>query len=152
MARSHGILNWLTGAILLALLVACSDDGNNPTQSQLGVEQETIWNLFENRSDPSYTYQVNRYLWNASLEVLDFLPLETVDPFTGVIVTGWGRAPGSNVQYRATILVNDPALASRSLRLSLMTRSGPASKDTINTVEDAIFTRARQLRQAEAGL
>jgi len=30
---------------------------------------------------------VNSYLWRASLETLNFMPLEQVDPFGGVIVT-----------------------------------------------------------------
>ena len=39
--------------------------------------------------------KVNRYIWKASLEVLSFLPLEGVDPFSGVITTGWGKPPGA---------------------------------------------------------
>ncbi len=137
---------------LLALLVACSTDEDNAPRPQVEEDRETIWDLFEDRNDPSVTVQVNRYIWNASLEVLDFLPLETVDPFTGVIVTGWGKAPGGTTEYRATILVGDPALAARSLRVALITRRGPADEATIERIEDAIFTRARQLRQADERL
>lgn len=57
---------------------------------------------------------VNRYLWAASLDVLNFLPIETVDPFTGVIVMGFGTPPGGNRAYRATIYITDPALDARS--------------------------------------
>ncbi|MEM1101147.1 MAG: DUF3576 domain-containing protein [Pseudomonadota bacterium] len=92
------------------------------------------------------TVAVNRYIWNASLDVLSFLPIQTVDPFTGVIVTGFGTPPGGGRAYRATVLVSDPALDARSLKLSLLTRSGPASPSTVRAVEDAILTRARQLR------
>ena len=92
------------------------------------------------------TVAVNRYLWNASLDVLNFLPIQTVDPFTGVIVTGFGTPPGGSRAYRATVLINDPALDARSLKVSLVTRSGPASPATVQAIEDAILTRARQLR------
>ncbi|MEL6914831.1 MAG: DUF3576 domain-containing protein [Pseudomonadota bacterium] len=92
------------------------------------------------------TVAVNRYIWNAALDVLSFLPVQTVDPFTGVIVTGFGTPPGGGRAYRATVLVSDPALDARSLKLSLLTRSGPASPSTVRAVEDAILTRARQLR------
>ena len=44
---------------------------------------------------PNDTVAVNRYLWNASLEVLNFLPIQSVDPFTGVIVTGYGTPPAA---------------------------------------------------------
>ncbi|MGB1234140.1 MAG: DUF3576 domain-containing protein [Planktomarina sp.] len=98
------------------------------------------------RINGSETVAVNKDLWAASLDVLSFLPIQTVDPFTGVIVTGYGTAPGSNRAYRATVHVRSPALAARSLSVSLITRSGPASPDTVRAIEDAILTRARQLR------
>ncbi len=56
--------------------------------------RETIWDLFGGGPDPNVTVAVNRYLWNASLEVLDFMPIETADPFSGVIVFGYGTPPG----------------------------------------------------------
>ena len=71
--------------------------------------RETIWDLFENRDDPNVTVGVNKYIWQASLEVLNFLPIESVDPFSGVIVTGFGTPPGGGTAYRATVLINDPA-------------------------------------------
>jgi hypothetical protein len=77
---------------------------------------------------------------------LGFLPIETVDPFTGVIVTGYGTPPGGGRAYRATIHITDPALEARSLRLSLQTRNGPVSATTARAVEDAIMARARQMR------
>jgi len=94
--------------------------------------------------------KVNRFLWTASLEVLNFLPVEAADPFTGVITTGYGTPPGGGRAYRATILISDPALDARSLNLALQTRNGPVSAGTQRAVEDAILNRARQLR-IEAG-
>ncbi|MCP5087345.1 MAG: DUF3576 domain-containing protein [Rhodobacteraceae bacterium] len=105
----------------------------------------TIWDLFIS-PDQNTNVRVNKYLWNASLETLNFLPVESADPFTGVLVMGWGRAPGSSRQYKAIVLVQDPALDARSLKLSVQTRSGPASAETVRRIEDAIMTRARQLR------
>ncbi len=105
----------------------------------------TIWNAFNRKSNET-TVLVNKYIWSASLEVLDFLPIQTVDPFTGVIVTGYGTPPGGGRAYRATILVNDPALDARSLNVALQTRGGTASASTTRAIEDAILTRARQLR------
>ncbi len=95
---------------------------------------------------------VNRYLWAASLDVLSFLPIQSADPFTGVIITGFGTPPGGSRAYKATVHVRDPALAARSLNLSLVTRSGPASVETVRAVENAILTRARQLRVQDSRL
>lgn len=90
--------------------------------------------------------KVNRHLWNASLDVLNFLPIQSADPFTGIISTGFGTPPGGGPAYRATILVSDPALDARSLNVSLSTQRGPVSAGTQRAVEDAILSRARQLR------
>lgn len=95
---------------------------------------------------------VNRYLWAASLDVLNFLPVQTADPFTGVISTGFGRPPGGGRAYRATIHITDPALDARSLNVALLTQSGPVAAETQRAVEDAILSRARQLRIADGRL
>ena len=95
---------------------------------------------------------VNRYIWAAAIDVLNFLPIQTVDPFTGVIVMGFGTPPGGNRAYRATVFVSDPALDARSLNVSLHTRSGTVANETQRAVEDAILSRARQLRIADGAL
>ncbi|SEN80382.1 protein of unknown function [Gemmobacter aquatilis] len=115
--------------------------------------RSTIWDLFENSADPNSTVAVNKYLWQASLEILNFLPIESVDPFTGVIVTGYGTPPGGGRAYRATIYVSDPALDARSLKVSLQGKGGGAvSPETQRAVEDAILTRAREIRIRDSKL
>lgn len=110
-----------------------------------GTDRETVWKLFKS-PDRNISVRVNKYLWKASLETLNFLPVEAADPFTGTMILGWGRAPGSSRLYRATILVQDPALDARSLKVSIQTKGGPASAETVRRIENAILTRARQLR------
>ncbi|SDI64696.1 DUF3576 domain-containing protein [Aliiruegeria lutimaris] len=118
----------------------------NPAVDDDGNKRDTIWDLFTNFDDANTTLEVNRYIWLASIDILNFLPVERVDPFSGVIVTGYGTPPGGGRAYRATVYVTDPALDARSLKVALNTRSGPADPDTVRAVEDAILTRARQLR------
>jgi hypothetical protein len=95
---------------------------------------------------------VNRYLWAASIDVLNFLPIRNVDPFTGVIITGFGTPPGGSRSYRATVYITDPALDARSLNVALQSRSGPVAAETQRAVEDAILSRARQLRMGDGAL
>jgi hypothetical protein len=95
---------------------------------------------------------VNKYLWHAALDVLNFLPIEAADPFTGIIAFGNGRAPGSSTVYRATVFITDPALDARSLKVSITTSRGAASAETQRQVENAILSRARQLRISRAKL
>ena len=120
----------------------------------LGESNDTSRSIFDalRSPDQNTNVRVNKYLWNASLETLSFLPVESADPFTGILVMGWGRAPGSGRQYRATILVQDPALDARSLKVSVHTRGGVASAETQRRIEDAILTRARQLRVRDKNL
>lgn len=116
------------------------------TVAEREERRSTIWDLFGNR-DTNTTIAVNKYLWNASLEILDFLPIQSIDPFSGVIVTGYGTPPGGGRAYRATVKISDPALDARSLRLALEGSGGSTvAPDTVRAVEDAILTRARQLR------
>lgn len=128
-----------------------SIDDDSETRRALGGpsgEATSIWDAFR-RGNQEQIVSVNKYLWGASLEVLNFLPVESVDPFTGVITTGYGTPPGGGRSYRATILINDPALDARSLNVSLQTRNGPASAPAVRAVENAILSRARQLRIAD---
>jgi hypothetical protein len=126
------------------------------SRNNLPVEQRpprsSILDLFANNDDPNITLEVNKYIWNASLEILDFMPVQAADPFSGVIVYGFGAPPGTNRAYRATVFVQDPALDARSLRVALATRAGPASPETVRAIEDAILTRARQLRIRDGDL
>jgi hypothetical protein len=157
----------LMGALALGL-AACGGGGgglfgggggepretrNVTREAALETERTSIFDLFSGSDDPNTTVEVNKYLWVASLDVLNFLPVESVDPFTGVIVTGYGRPPGGGRAYRATILVQDPALDARSLKVALQGQGGaPVAPEVQRAVEDAILTRARQLRIQDGGL
>ncbi len=133
-------------------------DSTNPNAGAISreakLEQRTkIQDLFAKSANPNTTVEVNKYLWLAAQDVLNFLPIESVDPFTGVLVTGYGAPPGGGRAYRATIYVQDPALDARSLRVALQSRGGGAvAPETVRAVEDAILTRARQLRLQDAKL
>ena len=99
---------------------------------------------------------VNKYLWRASLDVLSFLPLDSIDTFSGVISTDWGAAPGTtNERVRVTTYVRDAELTATALDVSVFRetlspagvwQSAPVDPATAGQLEDAILTRARQLR------
>ena len=150
-------------AIILATLgglSACGGGGTVPGDAPPGgvinssasnVEdyaRSSIWDVFgPNRTEQ--TVQVNRYIWAASLDVLSFLPVQEADPFTGLIITGYGNPPGGGRSYRATVHISDPALEARALKVSLQSQGGSVSPATARAVEDAILSRARQLRIAD---
>ena len=95
---------------------------------------------------------VNKYLWQASIEVLSFLPISSADPFSGIIVFGKGKAPGSSQSYDATVYINDPALDARSLSVTVRSSNGTISSAAKREIEGAILSRARQLRLKELDL
>lgn len=125
---------------------AVATNNERPARERAKPDRETIWDLFSGRDDPNTTVEVNKYLWNAALDVLNFMPLQAADPFTGVMVFGYGTPPGGGAAYKATVYVRDPALDARSIEVALMTRGGPVSTETAHKIEDAILARARQLR------
>jgi hypothetical protein len=95
---------------------------------------------------------VNKYLWQASLEVLSFLPINSADPFSGIIVFSKGKAPGSSQSYDATVYISDPALDARSLSVTVRSSNGTVSSEAKRKIERAILSRARQLRLKELDL
>lgn len=121
-------------------------NSERPARVRPQPKRETIWDLFSGRDNPNTTVEVNRYLWNAALDVLDFMPLQSADPFTGVMVFGYGTPPGGGRAYKATVYVRDPALDARSIEVALQSRGGAVSTETAHKIEDAILARARQLR------
>ena len=149
-------------SILIATLTisACSEtklfknigEDKPATLSAVASEDErrsTIWDVL-NADSASTPVKVNRYIWQAALEVLDFMPVETIDPFSGIIVMGYGTPPGGRTAYRATVHVSEPALDARTLRIALATKNGPADVKTMRALEDAVLSRARQIREADS--
>lgn len=103
---------------------------------------------------------VNQFIWQASLDTVDVLPLAAVDPFSGVIATDWGSANASTQErYRLNVFVTSVELTVDSLRVAAFRqefRAGrwvdaPLDPEVARSVEDAILLRARQLRIAENG-
>ena len=100
---------------------------------------------------------VNALLWRASLETLDFMPLDQTDIYGGVIITDWYASPEEpNERFKATVYILDANLRADALKASIFkqVRSGagwadaPSDADTSRQIENAILTRARELHIA----
>ena len=102
------------------------------------------------------TFQVNGYLWQAALDTLSFMPLASTDATGGVIVTDWyshGSAPNERTKVRVAVL--DSKLRADALNVAVNRQvrgaggdwvDAPVQQTTIASLEDAILTRARQIR------
>lgn len=98
---------------------------------------------------------VNSYLWRASLDTLQFMPLASADPFGGIIITDWYSDPTTPTErFKATVYILDTRLRADALNLSLFRQVQGANgwqdasvdPDTEIQLENAILTRARQIR------
>ncbi len=108
--------------------------------------------------DGSTGIGVNAYLWRASLDTVSFMPLASADPFGGVIITDWYSAqetPGE--RFKANVFILDRQLRSTGVQVKLfkqVSRGGrwvdaEVTPESQRQMEDAILTRARQLRYAD---
>ena len=169
----------VTSIIVVLSLAACSGssrsraeaerdpDSFDPENAGGGVQgnlnTDRVTDIFDansgvNLGGDSLT-NVNRFLWRASLDTLAFLPLNSTDPFTGVIATDWAASPDApNERFKVAAYVKSPVLTADSLQVALFREirdpagawvTAPVSGATARQLEDAILVRARQLKIAD---
>ena len=78
-----------------------------------------IKGLIRNNRSSEYEFSTSNSLWRASLELLDFLPLSTVDYSGGLIITDWysdsRKASSESIKITVRFLSNE--VRSNSLRI-----------------------------------
>ena len=99
---------------------------------------------------------VNSYLWRATLDTLAFMPLASADPYGGVVITDWYVNPEKpDERFKCTVYILDTRLRGDALKVTVFKEvsngaggwvSSAASDQTSVDIENAILTRARQLR------
>jgi hypothetical protein len=99
---------------------------------------------------------INSFLWRASLDTLSFMPLNSADPFGGVIITDWYSAPDSpNERFKMTIYIVDRRLRADGIKVAVFKQTKDEAQQWLNAevagdtaiqLENAILVRARQLR------
>ena len=100
---------------------------------------------------------VNSLLWRASLDTISFMPLISADPFGGVIITDWYSPPQTpDERFKVNIYILGRALRADGIRASVFRQTNqggswadaPVALNTSTDLENAILTRARQLRMS----
>ena len=99
---------------------------------------------------------VNGYLWQATLSTLAFMPLASADPYGGVIITDWYINPEKpDERLKITVYILDARLRADGLNVAVFKQNkdasgnwidAPTADQTETDIENAILTRARQLR------
>lgn len=100
---------------------------------------------------------VNGYLWRAALDTVSFMPLASADPFGGTIITDWytdPSTPNERTKLNVFVLGRELKADAISVKVFRQVRGGGGWKDanvakeTATKLEDAILTRAREMRIA----
>jgi hypothetical protein len=103
---------------------------------------------------------VNAYLWRGALDTLGFMPLTSIDPFGGVIITDWYTPPAtSGERFKATAYILTKDLRSDGVRVSIFRQvqqgnnwvDSPVSASTVSEIEDKVLSKARRLREQAVG-
>ena len=99
---------------------------------------------------------VNSYLWRATLDTVSFMPLSSADPFGGVIITDWYSPPDQPAErFKVNVFILGRELRADGVRASVFHQKrdpggqwseAPVDTNTATDIENAILTRARQLR------
>ena len=99
---------------------------------------------------------VNSFLWRASLDTISFMPVSSADPFGGVIITDWYSAGAAvNERFKLNVYILGRSLRADGVRVAVFRQiqtspgnwqDSALSDTTATKIEDAILTRARQLR------
>ena len=168
----------LTAAAAVLLLAACGGveiqeshvpDHIDSTGSPVDFDKrETVFgegglfggNATPGQGDAGGGIGVNAFLWRASLDTVSVWPIASADPFGGVIITDWHSPEAApSERFKMNVFILGRALRADGVRVSLFRqtrdsagnwRDASTQKASSVRLEEAILTRARQLRHQTA--
>lgn len=121
----------LTFSIISLFLLSCNtlkpkkvDTRNTPINAQERAKKNikegkgtSLKDIVGMRGGTNYEFSTSNPMWRASLEILDFLPLSTVDYSGGMIITDWYSENNSNDSIKITVRFLDNEIRSDSLKI-----------------------------------
>ena len=116
---------------LIVILASCEalkpkkvDTRNVPVNAQERARKNinegrgtNLGDLLGRKGSTNYEFSTSNPMWRASLELLDFLPLTTVDYSGGMIITDWYSENNSNESIKITVRFLDNQIRSNSLKV-----------------------------------
>jgi hypothetical protein len=177
MRRGKNLVSLAVVIVLISVLSACSGvktekkypTGANraTTEGDIYAEPPSIFGrdgirlLGDKEGTDDSDIGVNAYLWRAALDTVSFMPLASADPFGGTILTDWYNPPeSSNERLKLNVFILSKQLRSDGVRVRVFRQvkkggewvDAKASEKTGAKMEEAILTRARQLRVSGMGV
>lgn len=158
------ILSIVTLVILFNLKSAFAD--SEYPQSPLEKEMEDTGSLLggegivfrpgkvKNNSTQSTSLTVNKYLYLATIDVLSFAPLASVDPMHGVVITEWYVAQDNpSSKFKINVFIKDNIISADAIEVNAyeMIKQKNEWQDNgkkpslSSALEDKILRKAREL-------
>jgi len=140
--------------------LALSDAKNRLLTGGGALGKKANFNFFEEEDEPSskvssFAMPINPYLWKASLETINFMPLSSADPFAGTIITDWYTSENQmGERCKLNIFINGQELRTKNLKVSSFCQllknnqwvNIPSKTENNLKLENAILNKAKKLK------
>ena len=166
------ILNFIVFLTLVISTISCSSQKKGGDEEQLVKKKRrevnmdkraevASGNLFGNlgggNKSTTYEFATSNILWRASLESLDFIPLNTIDYSGGLIVSDWYSTDYSGESIKITVRFLSNELKASSIDVKSFKKNCKNEKcKTLsmnngfnNKIKDNIIAKARDLKIKE---
>ncbi|WP_375318626.1 MULTISPECIES: DUF3576 domain-containing protein [unclassified Candidatus Tisiphia] len=108
----------------------------------------------KNESTKTEVGNINKYLWQASIETLSFVPLASSDSIGGVIITEWYSPKGkTDFRFKINIFIKDNVISPDAIQVRIFEQTlknghwldNHTTPELANNIEDKILRKAREL-------
>tara|TARA_B100000579_G_C22775206_1_gene826214 strand:- start:309 stop:902 length:594 start_codon:yes stop_codon:yes gene_type:complete len=113
----------------------------------------------ENRSSSLVINPINPYLWRATLETINFMPIASADPFGGIIITDWySNEKNPKERCKLNIFIRGAELKTENLKVNSFCEN-KINNDWVNSsikdednikIENAILNKAKKIKLSKS--
>ena len=159
-------INYVVLKIFIILFILTSCSGPDARKVPVNADERVKKNIEEGRGlrlstslggNTNFSFASSNPLWRATLEKLDFMPLNNVDYAGGVIITDWyNDIDGSDQEIKIAVRFLTNEIRSDALNITLFKREcltinnckTSVLKNNINNeIKSSILKRAAQISQ-----
>lgn len=113
----------------------------------------------QNRSSSLVINPINPYLWRATLETINFMPIASADPFGGIIITDWySTQKNPKERCKLNIFIRGAELKTENLKVNSFCEN-KINNDWVNSsiknednikIENAILNKAKKIKLSKS--